>query len=98
MTVLAAIIISIRVLHAMGFVDISSNIGVQLHATFLKLAVNVARMGKNIIYRIFELNFEGRRQIGIGRSRGEYNIKVQREGVGWKRTEWVFQAQNRDKY
>jgi len=74
----------------MGFTDITSTIGVELYESFLRLAVHVARMGKNIIYRIFELNIEGKRQIGIHGCRGEYNIKMQREVIGWKKIEWGF--------
>ena len=74
----------------MGFIDITSTIGVELYEKFLRLAVHVARMWKNIIYRIFELNIEGKRQIGIHSCRGEYNIKMQCEGIGSKSIEWVF--------
>jgi len=85
---LATISISIRVfLLVIYFIDITSTIGVELYEPFLRLAVHVARMGKTIIYRIFELNIEGKRQIGIHRCRGEYNIKRQREGIEWKRIE-----------
>jgi len=53
----------------MGFIDISSTIGVELYAPFLRLAVHETLMGKNIIYRIFELNLEGKRQLGIHKCR-----------------------------
>jgi len=61
--------LSIRILHVMGFIDISSTIGVELYAPFLRLAVHETLMGKNIIYRIFELNLEGKRQLGIHKCR-----------------------------
>jgi hypothetical protein len=53
----------------MAFIDISSTIGVELYAPFLRLAVHVARMGKKIIYRIFEVSLEGKRKLGIHKCR-----------------------------
>ena len=60
MTTLTTISISIRVLHVMGFLNFSLTIRVELYVPFLRLAVYVARTGKNIIYRVFELSLEGK--------------------------------------
>jgi len=44
----------------MGFLNFSLTIGAELYVLFLRLAVHVARMGKNIIYRVYELILEGK--------------------------------------
>jgi hypothetical protein len=41
---------------------------------------------------------EGRRPLGRPRRRWEDNIKIDLQEVGWEGVDWIYMAQNRDRW
>ena len=41
---------------------------------------------------------KGKRQLGRPRRRGEYNIKMDLQEVGWKGMDWIGVVQDRDRW
>ena len=41
---------------------------------------------------------EGKRPLGRPRRRWEYNIKMDLQEVGWEGMEWIYPAQDRDRW
>jgi len=59
----------------------------------------VAPMGERRgLYGVFVGKPEGKRPLGRSRHRGEDNIKMDLQEVGWGGMDWIKLAQDRDKH
>jgi hypothetical protein len=65
----------------------------------LRLAGHVARMGEGKgAYRVLVGKPEERRPLGKLRLRWENNIKIDLQEVGWRDTDWIDLAQDRNRW
>ena len=65
----------------------------------MRWAGHVARVrGRGDAYRVLVEKPEGRRPLGIPRSRLEDNIKMGVCEVGWGSVDWINLAQDRDRW
>jgi hypothetical protein len=76
----------------------SSNI-VRVIKSRIRLAGHVVRMGEERgMYRVLVVKSEGKRPLGRPRRRWEDNIKMDIQEVGWRGTDWIWLAQDRDSW
>ena len=65
----------------------------------MRLAGNVARMGKRIgVYRVFLGTSEGKRPLGRPRTRWEDNIKMDLKELGCVCMDWIELAQDKESW
>jgi hypothetical protein len=65
----------------------------------MRWAEHVARMGeKSNSHTILLGKPEGKRPLGRRRNTRENNIKMDRREIGWGGMDWIYQAQDRDKW
>jgi hypothetical protein len=50
------------------------------------------------LYRVFMGKPEGKRPLGRPRCRWEDNIKMDLQEVGWRDMDWIYLAQDRDRW
>jgi len=77
----------------------SQNIVRMIKSRRMRLAVHVARMGKERgVYRGLVGKLGGKRPLGIPRRRWEDNIKMDLQEVGCLGMDWLDLAQDRDRW
>ena len=77
----------------------SQNIVRMIKSRRMRLAVHVARMGKERgVYRGLVGKLGGKRPLGIPRRRWEDNIKMDLQEVGGGYEDWMELAQDRDRW
>jgi hypothetical protein len=65
----------------------------------MRLAEHVARMGERRgVYRVLVRKPEGKRPLGKPRRRWEDNIKIDLQEVGCRGMDWLYLAQDRDRW
>jgi hypothetical protein len=71
----------------------------QIKSRRMRWAGHVARMvgGRNV-YRVLVGKPEGKRPLGRPRLRWEDGIKMDLEEIGWGGVEWIYLAQDRDRW
>jgi hypothetical protein len=76
----------------------SSNIIRVIKSRRMRWAGHVSCMGEGrVAYRILVEIPEGRRPLGRPRRRGEDNIKIDLQEVGWEVLDWINMAQDKDR-
>jgi hypothetical protein len=75
------------------------NIIRQIKSRRMRWAGHVARMGEGRnVYRVLTGKSEGKRPLERPRRRWEYGIKMDLREIGWGGVEWIYLAQNRNRW